>query len=63
VVFMPSGLVVREASFIAIASWFGYEESLAVLLSILARLLLTIADVFVGIVFITFANLSTNRVE
>jgi uncharacterized membrane protein YbhN (UPF0104 family) len=56
VVIVPSGLFIREASFIALAAWFGYDETLAALLSIIARLLLTTADVLMGITFFVVSN-------
>jgi len=63
VMVVPSGLFVREASFVALAVWFGYDESLVVFLGIVARLVLTMSDLLSGLFFTLFFRNSLNKVE
>lgn len=63
VVVVPSGLFVREASFITLAVWFGHDETLATFLGIVARLVLTLSDVVLGLLFSLIARKSMTEVE
>lgn len=63
VIVVPSGLFVREASFIALAVWFGFDESLATFLGIAVRLILTTADIVLGLVFTVLIRSALTEVE
>lgn len=54
VLVMPSGLFVREASFIWLAGLLGYEGDLLLLYGVVARLLFTIADVLCAVVLLGY---------
>ena len=61
VVVVPSGLIVREAAFVAIGTTCGFSAPLLLFVGILARLMLTLAELFSAMVCILWAAVDNHR--